>query len=81
MRFPVYRWLRGVVFVDAGNVFPLISDVRIQDLVGSTGSAFAWSRRSRCSGSITEERSGTGPRMIQGESLFGNRLARGSSFF
>jgi outer membrane protein assembly factor BamA/autotransporter translocation and assembly factor TamB len=37
MRFPVYGWLRGVVFIDAGNVFPLISDVRIQDLVGSTG--------------------------------------------
>ncbi len=37
MRFPVYGWLRGVVFIDAGNVFPLISDVRIKDLVGSTG--------------------------------------------
>jgi outer membrane protein assembly factor BamA/autotransporter translocation and assembly factor TamB len=37
MRFPVYKWLRGVAFVDAGNVFPLVSDVRIKDLVGSTG--------------------------------------------
>jgi outer membrane protein assembly factor BamA len=37
MRFPVYGWLRGVVFIDAGNVFPLISDVSMKDLVGSTG--------------------------------------------
>ena len=37
MRFPVYGWLRGVVFIDAGNVFPLISGVRVRDLVGSTG--------------------------------------------
>jgi outer membrane protein insertion porin family len=37
MRFPVYRWLRGVVFVDTGNVFPEVSDVRFGDLVGSTG--------------------------------------------
>ena len=22
LRFPVYRWLRGVGFVDAGNVYP-----------------------------------------------------------
>jgi outer membrane protein assembly factor BamA len=37
MRFPVYKWLRGVAFIDAGNVFPLVSDVRVKDLVGSTG--------------------------------------------
>jgi outer membrane protein assembly factor BamA len=37
MRFPIHGWLRGVVFVDAGNVFPLVSDVRIRELVGSTG--------------------------------------------
>jgi len=37
MRFPVYRWLRGVVFVDAGNVFPEGSGFRLRDLVGSTG--------------------------------------------
>ena len=30
MRFPVYRWLRGVVFVDMGNVFPEVSGVRLQ---------------------------------------------------
>jgi outer membrane protein assembly factor BamA/autotransporter translocation and assembly factor TamB len=37
MRFPVYRWLRGVVFVDMGNVFPETGSFRLQDLVGSTG--------------------------------------------
>ncbi len=37
MRFPIYRWLRGVVFLDTGNVFPEGSGVRLQDLVGSTG--------------------------------------------
>jgi outer membrane protein assembly factor BamA/autotransporter translocation and assembly factor TamB len=37
MRFPIYRWLRGVVFVDAGNVFPEGAGFRLQDLVGSTG--------------------------------------------
>ena len=37
VRFPVYRWLRGVVFIDTGNVFPEVSGVRLGDLVGSTG--------------------------------------------
>jgi outer membrane protein insertion porin family len=37
MRFPMYRWLRGVVFVDTGNVFPEVSGVRFSELVGSTG--------------------------------------------
>jgi outer membrane protein assembly factor BamA len=37
VRFPLYRWFRGVVFVDAGNVFPQVSDVRLGELVGSTG--------------------------------------------
>jgi outer membrane protein insertion porin family len=37
VRFPVYRWLRGVVFIDMGNVFPEVSGVRLGDLVGSTG--------------------------------------------
>ena len=37
MRFPIYRWLRGVTFVDAGNVFPEVSGVRLSELVGSTG--------------------------------------------
>jgi outer membrane protein assembly factor BamA/autotransporter translocation and assembly factor TamB len=37
MRFPMYKWLRGVVFIDAGNVFPEGSGVRLAELVGSTG--------------------------------------------
>ena len=37
LRFPLYRWLRGVAFVDMGNVFPEVSGVRVRDLVGSTG--------------------------------------------
>jgi outer membrane protein assembly factor BamA len=37
VRFPIYRWLRGVTFLDTGNVFPLVSDIRLNDLVGSTG--------------------------------------------
>lgn len=37
IRFPIYRWLRGVGFVDAGNVFPEASGFRIGDLVGAYG--------------------------------------------
>jgi outer membrane protein assembly factor BamA/autotransporter translocation and assembly factor TamB len=37
MRFPLYRWFRGAVFVDMGNVFPEVSTVRLNELVGSTG--------------------------------------------
>ena len=37
VRFPVYRWLRGVAFIDTGNVFPEVSGVRVRDLVGSSG--------------------------------------------
>jgi len=37
MRFPIYRWLRGVTFVDTGNVFPEVSGIRLSELVGSTG--------------------------------------------
>jgi outer membrane protein assembly factor BamA len=37
VRFPLYRWLRGVAFVDMGNVFPEVSGVRVRDLVGSSG--------------------------------------------
>jgi outer membrane protein insertion porin family len=32
LRFPIYRWVRGVGFVDAGNVFPRASDLRVTDL-------------------------------------------------
>ena len=37
VRFPVYRWVRGVAFVDVGNVFDQPSDLRLRDLEGSTG--------------------------------------------
>jgi len=37
VRFPVYKWLRGVVFLDAGNVFPEGAGFHLADLVGSTG--------------------------------------------
>jgi len=37
VRFPLYRWLRGVGFVDAGNVFARPRDVSLRDLVGSIG--------------------------------------------
>jgi outer membrane protein assembly factor BamA len=37
VRVPVYRWLRGVAFVDAGNVFARPRDASLGDLVGSLG--------------------------------------------
>lgn len=37
VRFPIYRWLRGVGFLDAGNVFETRSDITLGDLVGSAG--------------------------------------------
>ena len=36
-RFPIYRWLRGVGFVDAGNVFQRPSDFGLTNLVGAVG--------------------------------------------
>jgi outer membrane protein assembly factor BamA len=32
LRFPVYQWLKGVGFVDLGNVFPKVSDLSLTDL-------------------------------------------------
>jgi outer membrane protein assembly factor BamA len=37
VRFPIYGWLRGVGFVDAGNVFTTPRDVSLADLRGSAG--------------------------------------------
>ncbi|MCM3881757.1 MAG: translocation/assembly module TamB domain-containing protein [Vicinamibacterales bacterium] len=37
IRFPIFRWLRGVAFVDAGNVFGTISEVSLTGLVVGTG--------------------------------------------
>ena len=36
-RMPIYKWLRGVAFVDAGNVFPHASAFRLNALTGSIG--------------------------------------------
>jgi outer membrane protein assembly factor BamA len=36
-RVPVYKWLHGVGFIDAGNVFPTIRDLKLNDLAGSVG--------------------------------------------
>ncbi len=36
-RVPLYRWLRGVLFVDGGNVFTRPRDATVRDLVGSLG--------------------------------------------
>ena len=36
-RFPIHRWVRGVGFVDAGNVFATIGDVSFADLETSAG--------------------------------------------
>ena len=37
VRVPVYKWVRGVAFVDAGNVFARPGDTSLRDLVGSIG--------------------------------------------
>jgi outer membrane protein assembly factor BamA len=37
MRVPVYRWVRAVAFVDAGNIFATPSVTRLGELVGSIG--------------------------------------------
>ncbi len=36
-RVPVYKWLHGVGFIDAGNVYPTIRDLKLSDLAGSVG--------------------------------------------
>ena len=37
LRAPLYKWVRGVAFVDAGNVFAKARDARLRDLVGALG--------------------------------------------
>ena len=37
LRLPVYRWLSGAAFVDAGNAFARPRDMSLGDLVGSSG--------------------------------------------
>ena len=36
-RVPLVKWLHGVGFVDAGNVYPTIRDLKLTDLAGSIG--------------------------------------------
>jgi len=36
-RLPIYKWVRGVAFVDAGNVFARPRDASLRNLVGSIG--------------------------------------------
>jgi outer membrane protein insertion porin family len=42
LRFPVYRWLKGVGFVDVGNVYPTVNEISLGDLqIGvGTGARF-----------------------------------------
>ncbi len=37
VRFPIFRFIRGVGFVDAGNVFPLLADFSLMDLKVGAG--------------------------------------------
>jgi len=37
LRFPIYRWLKGVGFVDIGNVYPKVSDISVTDLQVGVG--------------------------------------------
>jgi outer membrane protein insertion porin family len=36
-RVPIYKWVRGVAFVDAGNIFVRPTAANLSDLVGSLG--------------------------------------------
>lgn len=40
VRVPIYRWLRGIGFVDAGNVFRDAGALSLSDLAGSIGFGF-----------------------------------------
>jgi outer membrane protein assembly factor BamA len=37
VRFPIFKWVRGVAFIDAGNVFPSASDIELGTLKSSLG--------------------------------------------
>jgi outer membrane translocation and assembly module TamA len=37
LRFPLYKWVRGVGFVDAGNVFQRAGDLSFKDLEYGAG--------------------------------------------
>jgi outer membrane protein assembly factor BamA len=42
-RFPIYRWLRGVAFADAGNVFARASDLSLSRLTVGAGGGLRFS--------------------------------------
>ena len=37
LRVPLFKWVRGVSFIDAGNVFPLVKDLSLKDLEAGAG--------------------------------------------
>jgi outer membrane translocation and assembly module TamA len=37
IRFPIYRWIRGVAFYDGGNVFDTLQDFNLKNLRHSAG--------------------------------------------
>ena len=37
LRFPIYRWLKGVGFVDMGNVYPKVGDISFTDFQVGVG--------------------------------------------
>jgi outer membrane protein assembly complex protein YaeT len=37
IRFPIFRWFRGVAFIDAGNVYPTVGDFSFTDLESGAG--------------------------------------------
>jgi len=36
-RVPIYKWLGGVAFIDAGNIFERPTDLKLNALTGSIG--------------------------------------------
>lgn len=43
VRFPIHRWLRGVTFVDAGNVFGRARDLSLRDMAVGAGGGLRFS--------------------------------------
>jgi hypothetical protein len=58
VRVPINKWVRGVGFFDAGNVFERWRDVRLGELVGSVGAGVRISTPLRYCAWTTRERSG-----------------------
>jgi outer membrane protein insertion porin family len=71
VRVPIYKWLRGVGFVDAGNVFARASDLRIGDLVGSIGVGVRLATPFALLRADVARAVGAGPREQGGRFIFG----------